>query len=187
MAAPPNAAQIATRRIHSGRIIQLDMDTVRLPNGRTAEMDIVRHPGASAVLPVLRRTDVAGKSEILLLRQYRYAAGGELFEIPAGRLDGDESPAACAARELTEETGYTADSIDLMYSMHTTPGFSDELIHVFIADGLHPGETAQEEDEFMTIESVTMDRALRLIQEGRMTDAKSALAILHANAFRGLK
>lgn len=186
MTPPGDDAQIASRRIHTGRIITLDVDTVRLPNGRTMEMDIVRHPGASAVLPVLRRSD-SGDSEILLLRQYRYAAGGELFEIPAGRLDGDESPAACAARELTEETGYRADSIELMYSMHTTPGFSDELIHVFIADGLHPGESAQEEDEFMTIESVTMSRALRLIQEGRMTDAKSALAILHAHAFRGLK
>src|SRR3954471_9631846 len=113
-------AQLDTKSIYSGKIISLNRDTVRFPNGTTSEFDIARHPGASAVVPFL--SDPTGdEPQVLLLRQYRYAAGGYIYEIPAGRLDDGESPEACAARELKEETGCTAEKIEPLTSILTTP------------------------------------------------------------------
>jgi ADP-ribose pyrophosphatase len=175
--------KISSRRIHTGKIISLDADTVRFPDGSIGEMDMVRHPGASAVVPFV--SDPHGDDpQILLLKQYRYAAEQYLYEIPAGRLDPGEAPADCAARELREETGCTAERVEFMFTMLTTPGFTDERIHVFMATGLERGETAHEADEFMTIETVTLSRALQLIEEGAIMDAKTALAILFAAGFR---
>jgi ADP-ribose pyrophosphatase len=118
-------AQISSKRIHTGKIIKLDSDRIRYPDGSEAEVDIVRHSGASAVVPFL--SDPEGEDpQILLLRQYRYAADGYLYEIPAGRLDPGETPADCAARELKEETGCTAKQMEPLITMVTTPGFTDE-------------------------------------------------------------
>jgi ADP-ribose pyrophosphatase len=176
-------AQLACREIYKGKIITLNHETVRFPDGSTGEMDIVRHPGASAIVPFM--SDPTGDDpQLLLLRQYRYAAGGYIYEIPAGRLDGDESPATCAARELKEETGCTAERLEPMYTMFTTPGFTDELIHVFLASGLTHGETAREADEFVDVVIVSLAEALELIRTGEIMDAKSALAILYAAGFR---
>lgn len=175
--------KISSRRIHKGRIITVDTDTVRFPNGSVGELDMVRHPGASAIVPFV--SDPLGDDpQILLLKQYRYAAEQYLYEIPAGRLDPGEDPAHCAARELREETGCTAEHVEFLLTMFTTPGFSDEKIHLFMATGLVRGETAHEADEFMTIETVTLSRALQLIQEGEIKDAKTALGILFAAGFR---
>lgn len=175
--------QLAKRLVHTGKVMSLYSDTVEFPDGSTAEMDIVRHPGASAIVPFL--SDPLGDDpQILLLRQYRYAAGGYIYEIPAGRLDGDESPEACAARELKEETGCTAERIELMYSMFTTPGFTDEQIHVFIATGLTHGEAAREADEFADVIIMRLAEALELIRTGEILDAKTALGILYAAGFR---
>jgi len=180
-ASPPG--KISGERVYSGKIIAVDRDRVRFPDGSVGEMDMIRHPGASAIVPFV--SDVTGEDpQLLLLRQYRYAAEGYLYEIPAGRLDPGEDPQACAARELREETGCTARQLDYLFTMFTTPGFTDERIHVFMATGLDRGDTAHESDEFMTIESVTLSRALRLIQEGEIKDAKTALAILFAAGFR---
>jgi ADP-ribose diphosphatase len=174
--------KISSERIHTGKIITLDRDTVRFPDGSTGVMDMVRHPGASAVVPFL--SDPSGNDpQLLLIKQYRYAAGGYLYEIPAGRLDGDEDPRHCAERELKEETGCTAERLDAVYTMLTTPGFSDEVIHLFIASGLERGEHQREADEFMTVETVTLSRALQLIQTGEIRDAKTALGILFAAGF----
>jgi ADP-ribose pyrophosphatase len=175
--------KISSERIYTGKIITLDRDTVRFPDGSVGEMDLVRHPGASAIVPFV--TDVTAEDpQILLLRQYRYAAEQYLYEVPAGRLDPGESPHDCAARELREETGCSASTIEFLFTMFTTPGFTDERIHVFLAAGLSRGETRHEADEFMTVETVTLSRALRLIQEGEIKDAKTALAILFAAGFR---
>jgi len=175
--------KIDSRRIHTGKIIKLDQDTVRFPNGYIGELDIVRHPGASAVVPFF--TDPRGEDpELLLLRQYRHAAGQYLYEIPAGRLDLGEDPAHCAERELREETGCSADRIEFLFTMFTTPGFADERIHIFMATGLERGNTAHEADEFITVETVTLSRALQLIQEGEIKDSKAALGILYAARFR---
>lgn len=175
--------KISSERIYTGKIITLDRDTVRFPDGSTGEMDMVRHPGASAIVPFL--SDAAGDDpQILLLRQYRYAAEQYLYEIPAGRLDPGESPRDCAVRELREETGCAASVIEYLFTMFTTPGFTDERIHVFLATGLSRGNTSHEADEFMTIETVTLSHALQLINKGEIKDAKTALAILFAAGFR---
>jgi ADP-ribose pyrophosphatase len=164
------SAQLASERIHSGKIVKLDRDTVRYPNGTEAQLEIIRHSGASAVLPFL--TDPEGDDpQILLLRQYRYAADGYIYEIPAGRLDPGEDPGACAARELKEETGCTAESIVPLFTMLTTPGFTDELIHLFLATGLSHGEAAREEDEFADIVVMRLSEALELIQKGDVPEA----------------
>ncbi|MDB4877351.1 MAG: hydrolase [Gemmatimonadetes bacterium] len=175
--------KISSRRIHTGKIINLDSDTVRFPDGSVGEMEIIRHPGASAIVPFLGEP-TGDDPQILLLKQYRYAAEQYLYEIPAGRLDSGEDPKACAIRELREETGCTAKNMEFLFTMFTTPGFTDEKIHVFMATGLEHGEHAREADEFMTVETVTMSAALRLIQNGEIKDAKTALGVLFAAGFR---
>jgi ADP-ribose pyrophosphatase len=176
-------ARIASERVYTGRVINVDIDRVRFPNGERGEIEIVRHPGASAVIPFL--TDPSGDDpQILLIKQYRYAARGFVYEIPAGKLDGGEDPIVCARRELREETGCSAEKIEHLYSFYTTPGFTDELIHAFIATGLTRGDTAHEKDEFMSIETLRLSDALELIRSGELNDAKSALTILYAAGFR---
>ena len=178
-----NPARIGTRRIHTGKIIKLDSDHVRFPDGSTGEMDIIRHPGASAIVPFL--SDPLGNDpQILLLKQYRYAAEQYLYEIPAGRLDPGEEPRTCAVRELREETGCLANSMEFLFTMFTTPGFTDEQIHVFLASGLEQGKHAREADEFITVETMPLSHALELIKTGEIKDAKTALGILFAAGFR---
>jgi ADP-ribose pyrophosphatase len=146
-------------------------------------MEMIRHPGASAVVPLvgtLRDPD----PEVVLIRQYRYAADGFLLEIPAGRLELDEDPVVCAARELSEETGYSASRIDQLTTVYTTPGFTDERIHLFVASGLSGGQTAHESDEFLTVESMPLVRALQLVQTGEISDAKTIAGLLFTAAFR---
>ena len=175
--------KVSTERVYTGRIISLDRDTVRFPDGSAGLMEMIRHPGASAVVPFL--SDPAGNDpQILLLCQYRYAAEEYLYEIPAGRLDPGEEPRACAVRELREETGCTARDIQFLFTMFTTPGFTDEKIHLFMAIGLERGETAHEADEFMTVETVNLSKALEMIRTGQIKDAKTALGILFAAGFR---
>jgi ADP-ribose pyrophosphatase len=175
--------QVATRRLHAGRIIQLDVDTVRMPDGSTHDMDMVRHPGASAVVPFL--SDPAGADpQVLLIKQYRYAAGGYLYEVPAGRLDPGEDPAECARRELQEETGCTAERVERLTTIYTTPGFCDEVIHLFLAAGLTRGEHRREHDEFLTVETLPLSRALGMIEAGEIRDGKTVSALLFAAGFR---
>ena len=174
---------VSSRRAYAGKVINVDIDTVRFPNGKTGDLEMVRHPGASAVIPFL--TDPHGDDpQVLLIRQFRHAADGYIYEIPAGKLDGDEDPKVCAARELEEETGCTAGRIEHLVTFYTTPGFTDERIHAFMATELTRGETAQEQDEFMTLEPTPLSRALEMIQTGELNDAKSALALLYAAGFR---
>ena len=176
-------ALISSDGIHTGKIIRLDSDRIRYPDGSEAEVDIVRHPGASAIVPFL--SDPEGEDpQILLLRQYRYAADGYLYEIPAGRLDPGETPADCAARELKEETGCTANQMEPLITMVTTPGFTDERIHLFMATDLMHGEAAREADEFADVIVIRLSEALELIQRGEIVDGKTALGILYAAGFK---
>lgn len=173
----------SARRVYAGRMINVDIDTVQFPNGSTGELEMVRHPGASAVIPFL--TDPAvGDPQIILIKQYRHAADDFIYEIPAGKLDGNEDPRACAARELQEETGCSAERLEHLYTFYTTPGFTDERIHAFMASGLTRGSTAHEKDEFMSLETVTLSHALELIRTGELKDAKSALALMYVAGFR---
>jgi len=176
-------AKLGSRRIYTGRVLNLDIDQVRFPDQSTGELEIIRHPGASAVLPFL--SDPTGPDpQILLIKQYRYAAEDFLYEVPAGRLDPNELPVDCARRELTEETGCTAEHIEPLYTFYTTPGFIDERIHGFMATGLTRGESRREADEFMTLETLTLSRALELIKRGEIRDGKTAVLILFAAGFR---
>jgi ADP-ribose pyrophosphatase len=176
-------AKLSSRRVYTGKVLNLDIDRVRFPDGSEGELEIIRHSGASAIVPFL--SDPAGEDpQILLIRQYRYAAEDFLYEVPAGRLDAGEDPAACAIRELMEETGCTAQRVEHLYTMYTTPGFTDERIHVFMAVGLERGEHKREADEFMDVETMPLSRALSLIERGEIKDAKTALSILYAAGFR---
>lgn len=175
--------KLDSRRVYAGRVIAVDLDTVRFPDGSTGELEMVRHPGASAIVPFL--SDPTGEDpHILLVKQYRYAADGFIYEVPAGKLDDGEDPAVCAARELREETGCTAASMEHLTTIYTTPGFTDERIHIYLAHGLTRGEVAHEQDEFMTVESMPISRALELIRDGEIDDAKTVIAILYAAGFR---
>lgn len=175
--------KLSSRRVYSGRIINLDIDTVRFPNGSTGELEMIRHPGASAVVPFMG-DPMGDDPQILLLKQYRYAAEEFLYEIPAGRLDLGEKPIDCARRELMEETGCQTQRMEHLYTFYTTPGFTDEKIHAFMAVGLTRGESRLETDEFITVETMTLSHALGLIEKGEIKDAKTALSILYAAGFR---
>ncbi|MHB1225104.1 MAG: NUDIX hydrolase [Gemmatimonadaceae bacterium] len=178
-----SSSTISSRRAYTGRVISLDVDRVRFPDGSEGELEMVRHPGASAVVPFL--SDPAGDDpHILLIRQYRYAADGFIYEIPAGRLEPGEEPEACAARELREETGCTAQRMDRLLTMYTTPGFTDEKIHLFMATGLTNGESAREADEFVELMPMPLSQALAMLERGEIQDAKTALGLLYAAGFR---
>ena len=173
-------AQLLTRKtVYRGRIIQLDLERVQLPGGTVHELEVVRHPGASCIVPFV------SADEVLLLRQYRHAAGGFLFELPAGTLEAAEHPHDCAVRELEEETGFRAGRIEKLGTIRTTPGFSDELIHLYAAHDLEPGTQATEESEILTVERVRFDEALEMIRDGRLIDAKSICGLSFANLARG--
>ena len=164
-------------------MLNLDIDTVRFPNGSIGELEMIRHPGASAVVPFL--TDPAGDDpEIVMIRQYRYAAERYLYEVPAGRLDANEPAEHCARRELREETGYEAERVEHMFTMYTTPGFTDEKIHLYMATGFVAGETKHEADEFLELRPVLLSRALEMIEAGEIQDGKTALGLLFAAGFR---
>jgi ADP-ribose pyrophosphatase len=175
--------KLRSTRIWSGKVFNFDVDRTRYPDGSEAELAIIRHPGASAVIPYL--SDPKGDDpQLLLLRQYRYAGGGYLYEIPAGVRDRGESPVECARRELFEETGCKAESVEELCAMYMTPGYSDERIHLFMATGLTRGEAAPEPDEFAEPAVLPLSRALSMIQNGEIEDAKTALAILFSAGFR---
>ena len=159
---------------YRGRSISVFAEEVELSNGRRITLDIVRHPGAAAVVPFV------SEDEVLLIRQFRHATGGTIFEVPAGKLDGGEDPEACAARELEEEAGQRAGRLERLGEIWTTPGFTDERIHLFAAFELEPVAQRLEADEVIEVVRVRFDRALEMIWTGELRDAKSALALLHA-------
>lgn len=170
---------ISSRAVHSGRVVDLSIDTVRFPDGTTGELEMIRHSGAAAVLPVL--DDSGPDPEILLIRQYRYAAGGYLLEVPAGRpARSGEEWEVCARRELEEETGLIAGRLRRLTSILTTPGFTDERIHLFVAHDLRSGTTARDRDEFIELVRLPFSRALEMVVAGEIDDAKTACTLLVA-------
>jgi ADP-ribose pyrophosphatase len=174
--------QLDSRRIYTGRVVRLDLDTVRFPDGSTGQLELIRHPGAAAIVPCA--SDPAETDPtILLIRQYRYATGGPLWEIPAGTLDAGEDPEACARRELLEETGVTARRLERLTSIWTTPGFTNEVIHLYLATGLTTGEPSRERDEFIEVVPQPLSRVLALIRDGEIRDAKTVVAILYMAGF----
>jgi ADP-ribose pyrophosphatase len=174
--------QLATRRVYAGNVVRLDVDTVRFPDGSTGELELIRHPGAAAVIPCAS-DPAGGNPTILMIRQFRHATGGPLWEIPAGTLAPGEAPEACARRELREETGVAAERIERLTSIYTTPGFTDELIHLFWAHGLTQGEIARERDEFIEVVPQPLSDVLTGIRMGEIRDAKTVVAILYMAGF----
>lgn len=180
----PGGAPLSSKPVYAGRIVRLSVDTVRMPDGSTSDIEMIRHSGAAAVLPVL--SDPAGPDpQILLIRQYRYAAGGTLLEVPAGRPDPPgEDWEACARRELEEETGLIAETLIPLTTIFTTPGFTDEQIHLFMATGLRSGTVSHDRDEFIETVTLPLSAALEQIRDGGITDAKTICAVLYAAGYR---
>lgn len=160
--------------VKRGFAVRAVTERVRLPNGHWIDLDIVHHPGAAAVVPV------TAQGEVVLIRQYRHAASGMLYEVPAGKLDPGEAPAACAARELEEEAGQRAGRLMPLGWIWTTPGFTDERIHLFAALELSPVEQRLQPDEVIETLLLPFAEALEWVWSGRINDAKSALALLNA-------
>jgi ADP-ribose pyrophosphatase len=175
MSSPDDAPQRRSRDW-----LKLVSEEVVLPNGKRTTLDVIRHPGASAVVPFL------SDDEVLLIQQYRFAAGGTIWEVPAGKLDPGESPETCAVRELEEETGYRAAEIVSLGSILTTPGFTDERIHLFEASGLELATQTLDPDEVIELVPMPISAALELVWTGQMVDGKSIVALLKAARRRGL-
>jgi ADP-ribose pyrophosphatase len=173
---------LKSERVYHGKVIDLDVDAVRFPDGSVGTLEMIRHPGAAAVVPFA--SDPRGPDPtILLIKQYRYAANGTLWEIPAGRLDPGEDPQACAERELLEEVGVKAGRVERLTTIWTTPGFTDERIHLFWASELTAGQHARESDEFIEVTPKPLSEVLALIKSGEICDAKTCLAILFVAGF----
>ena len=171
---------MSKRRVQRGAQFELVTELVELPNGRCVDLDLVRHPGAAAVVPSLDR------DRILMIRQYRYAIGGEILEIPAGKLDSGETPEACAARELLEETGYRAGRLEKLGAIWTSPGFTDEVIHLFSAFDLEAAKQQLEPDEIIELIPMPLTEALDTMRRSAIFDGKSATALLLAADRQGL-
>jgi ADP-ribose pyrophosphatase len=174
---------LSSTRLYSGRIVNLDLDSVRFPDGSVGQLEILRHPGASAVVPFLDPPRDADP-RVVLIRQFRHAADGFIWEIPAGRLDPGESPEACAGRELEEETGMRARRLERLTTIHTTPGFTDERIHLLLAEGLESGTHHREADEFMELHTLRWSEVLRLAEAGEIVDGKTLVSLLFVQCFR---
>ena len=174
---------IAAERRYLGRVLNLDLDTVRFPDGSIGQLEMIRHPGAAAVLPLL---DDPGAPEprVVLIRQFRHAADDFIWEIPAGRLDPGETPEACARRELAEETGMRASEISPLTTIYTTPGFTDERIHLFLARGLRDGTPRREADEFLEVHLKAWSDVMEMMERGVIQDAKTLVALMYARTFR---
>jgi len=177
-----DAVTLNSSRVYTGRIINVDLDTVRAPDGSTMHLEMVRHPGAAAIVALVADVDATDPA-VLLIHQYRYAAAGKIWEIPAGVLEPGETPEACARRELTEETGATADHFEHLTTVFTTPGFTDEKIHLFLATGITPGEPQHAPDEFIQVEARPLSKVMEMIRDGDIVDAKSITALLYVAGF----
>ncbi|HZN98549.1 MAG TPA: NUDIX hydrolase [Gemmatimonadales bacterium] len=174
---------VSSERLYTGKVINLDRDSVQFPNGSTGQLEMVRHPGASAVVPFL--DDPRGPDpRINLIRQFRHAADTFIWEIPAGRLDPGETPATCAQRELEEEIGMTADVLARLTTIYTTPGFTNEKIHLFMATELKKGTHKREADEFLEVHIRRWSEVMDMIRTGQIVDGKTLVAILFVQSFR---
>lgn len=167
--------RIDGKTVFAGRILDLEVDRVQLPNGGEAFREVVRHPGAVVVLPLL------ADGRVVFVRQHRYPTGDVLLELPAGKLDPGEQPAVCAARELEEETGWRAGEIEDLGWFYTTPGFSDEVLHAFLARGLEAAsDHTPDQDEAIEIVAWTVAQALDACRDGRIRDSKTIATLFLA-------
>ncbi|RJP21392.1 MAG: NUDIX hydrolase [Candidatus Abyssobacteria bacterium SURF_5] len=159
-------------KIYCGRVVDLSVETIQYPDGSGAKREVVRHPGAVAVVPLL------SPHEVILIRQFRYCAGAVLWEIPAGTLERGEDPTECAHRELIEEVGYRAREMERLCAFYTSPGFCNEFLHVFAARNLEPAKAELDKDEQIEAHPVALSEAFRKIDAGEIVDAKTIIGLL---------
>jgi ADP-ribose pyrophosphatase len=180
--AEPNRACVTSQPVYRGRVVELYLDTVRFPDGSTGTLEMIRHSGAAAVLPL---KEDGPDPTVVLVRQYRYAAGGELLEVPAGRPERPGEPwEAVARRELEEETGLVAGQLEYLTTIFTTPGFTDERIRLYLARHLRAGQAKLDRDEFLAPVSLRLSDALAAIRDGRIVDAKTICTLSYVALFR---
>lgn len=160
-----------TREIYRGKTVHLFVESAALPNGKTFELEVVRHPGASAVVPLKE------DGKVVLIHQYRHAAGGYIYEVPAGKLSKGEAPEACAAREVEEEVGYKVGKLEKLTTIFTAPGFCDEQIHLFLGTGLVFSGQQLGEDEVLQVIEMPFEEAMNRIEDQTIRDAKSIVAL----------
>lgn len=158
-------------RVYDGRVVHLAVLDVTLPNGETAKRELVRHPGAVAIVPLIGE-------DVLLVRQFRIAAERVMLEIPAGTLNAGEEPLVCAERELQEETGYKPGTLESLGGIFVAPGYTTEFIHLYLARDLSESRLAMDEDEFIELVRVPLREALEMLHTGEIIDGKSAAALL---------
>ncbi len=169
---------LTTKTLFTGKVLTLTLDTVALDNGSEASREVIRHKGACCVIPITEQ------GEVICVRQYRYPYAEELIEIPAGKLDPNESPETCARRELKEETGATAQKLTYLGCYYGSPAILDERIHMYLAEDLTFGEQHLDEDEFLSVERYPIETLVNLILEGRIPDGKTQAAVLRAYLMR---
>lgn len=167
--------KVSSKSIYEGKIVHLKVDDVILPNGKITSREVVRHQGAVAVAAL------NNKNELILIKQFRYPVDKVLWELPAGKLEKGEEPEQCAKRELAEETGYGAKKWTHLSTFYTTPGFSDEIMHVFLAQGLYNKTLNADDDEFIEVYQISLTRSLEMIKFGEIVDAKTIAGILLTN------
>jgi ADP-ribose pyrophosphatase len=167
---------LSSQTIYEGKIISLRLEEVELPDGNRAKRELVQHPGAVALIPI------TNEGKIILVKQYRKSLNRSLIEIPAGRIEVGEDPKITALRELEEETGYGARKVTYIQSFATSPGFADEIIHLYLAENLYEIENpaAGDEDEFIELLEATIDEAEQMVAAGDIYDAKTAFAVIYA-------
>ena len=158
-------------KIYQGKIIDLSVETVILPNGVTADVELITHPGASAVVPF------KDDQTVVMIRQYRHALGMYIYEIPAGKLHRGEDPRDCAMREVEEEIGYKVGTLEPLLSFFTTPGFTDEIIHIFLGKNLIPSTQSLGEDEVLEITEMPLAKTIELIKDGSIKDGKTIIGL----------
>jgi len=163
--------------VYDGVLLKVFRDIVTLSDGHEEVREVMRHPGASIIIPDL------GNGRLVLVRQFRYALDSVTLEFPAGRLDRGEDPETCARRELSEETGYRAGTLDYLFKIHPAPGYTDELIHIYHATELTEGKAHPDPDEELLIENHHIDGLLGMVKNGKITDLKTISALLYYRCF----
>lgn len=166
-----------SEKIYEGRVLSLRLDTVELPDQKYTKREIVDHPGAVAIVPITK------DNKVILVKQFRKAVEEPLLEIPAGKLEHGEDPVSCAVRELKEETGFSCDKIQFLLEFYTSPGFSNEKMHLFLATGLTEGIAEPENDEYIEVITLGLDELLDMVHNGEITDSKTIIGIIMANNY----
>ncbi|MCH5206659.1 MAG: NUDIX hydrolase [Oscillospiraceae bacterium] len=170
---------LGSEQKYDGKIVKLFLDTVELENGGQAFREVVKHPGGVCVVPL------DSEGNVLFVRQFRYPHGRVMLEIPAGKLEYGEDHRACGLRELKEETGCTCDSFEYLGNLVPTPAYDTEVIHMYLARGLHDGAQSLDEDEFLEIEKIPLEKAVEMIMKNEIADAKTQIAILKTSLLTG--